>query len=116
MKVLGNNVVCTPAVAPTETAGGLVIPASMGQHYKCRAFIVMVGPEVEGLEAGNEIIFTKADKLTKRKLADNVEAYKQLMLVRWEEMPPYVISSASTGMGQDEILNFIEETNKTVTI
>ena len=62
------------------------------------------------------IIFTKADKLTKRKLANNIEAYKQQMLVRWEEMPPYVISSSSSGMGQEEILNFIEETNKTVSI
>ena len=64
MKVLGNNVVCTPAAAPTETAGGLVLPTSAGQQYKCRAFVVSVGPEVEGLEAGNEIIFTKANKFT----------------------------------------------------
>ena len=60
------------------------------------------------------IIFTKADKLSKRNLADNVEAYKQQMLIRWEEMPHYVISSSTSGMGKEEILDFIEETNKTV--
>ena len=61
------------------------------------------------------IIFTKADKLSKRNLADNVEAYKQQMLVRWEEMPHYLISSSTSGMGKEELLNFIEETKKTVT-
>jgi len=60
------------------------------------------------------IIFTKADKLTKKKLSDNIQAYKNQMLVRWEEMPTYFISSSSSGMGQEEILNFIEETNKLV--
>ncbi len=60
------------------------------------------------------IIFTKADKLTKKRLADSIESYKKQMLVRWEEMPPYFISSSSSGMGQEEILNFIEETNKIV--
>lgn len=60
------------------------------------------------------IIFTKADKLTKKRLSDNIQTYKDQMLVRWEEMPPYFISSSSSGMGQKEILNFIEETNKQV--
>ncbi|MGZ2370221.1 ribosome biogenesis GTP-binding protein YihA/YsxC [Ancylomarina sp. YFZ004] len=69
---------------------------------------------LNGKEIAFSIIFTKADKLTKRKLADSIESYKQQMLVRWEEMPPYVISSASSGMGQEEILKFIEETNKIV--
>ncbi|RKE03769.1 ribosome biogenesis GTP-binding protein YihA/YsxC [Marinifilum flexuosum] len=58
------------------------------------------------------IIFTKTDKLTKRKLAENLEAYKKMMLESWEEMPPYFISSSSNGLGKDEILNYIEETIK----
>lgn len=70
MKTLGNNVVCTPAAAPEFTAGGLHIPESIGREYKCRAFIVQVGPMVElELEAGDEIIFTKANKFT----VDSVE-------------------------------------------
>jgi GTP-binding protein len=60
------------------------------------------------------IIFTKADKLTKKKLADNIANYKKEMLKNWEEMPKYFISSSSSGMGKEEILDFIEETNKMV--
>lgn len=60
------------------------------------------------------IIFTKADKLGRRQLYENVRAYEKELLNSWEEMPPYIISSASSGLGKEEILNSIEETNKTV--
>lgn len=60
------------------------------------------------------IIFTKADKLTKKNLADNIANYKKEMLKNWEEMPKYFISSSSSGMGKEDILDFIEETNKMV--
>ncbi len=60
------------------------------------------------------IIFTKADKLSKRQLSENVRAYEKELLNTWEEMPPYFISSASSGLGKEEILNSIDETNKTV--
>ncbi|MBI9056466.1 ribosome biogenesis GTP-binding protein YihA/YsxC [Labilibaculum sp. DW002] len=62
------------------------------------------------------IIFTKADKLSKQKLKDNVIAYEKELLTSWEEMPPYFISSASSGLGKDEILNYIEETNKKISL
>ena len=60
------------------------------------------------------IIFTKADKLTKRKLGESIENYKKVMLEAWEEMPPYFISSSSSGLGKDEILNYIEDTTKMI--
>ncbi len=60
------------------------------------------------------IIFTKADKLGKQQLSENIKAYETELLNTWEEMPPYFISSASSGLGKDEILNSIDETNKTV--
>ncbi|MBN2598278.1 ribosome biogenesis GTP-binding protein YihA/YsxC [Labilibaculum sp.] len=60
------------------------------------------------------IIFTKADKLGKQKLSENIKAYETELLNTWEEMPPYFISSASSGLGKEEILNSIDETNKTV--
>lgn len=62
------------------------------------------------------IIFTKSDKLSKQKLSENVKAYEKELLNTWEEMPTYFISSASSGLGKDEILNFIEETNKTLAL
>ncbi|AXT58080.1 YihA family ribosome biogenesis GTP-binding protein [Aquimarina sp. MMG015] len=60
------------------------------------------------------IIFTKADKLTKTKLPSNIEAYKNEMLQYWEEMPNYFITSSSSGLGKEEVLNYIEEINQQV--
>ncbi len=58
------------------------------------------------------IVFTKTDKLNKQQLSNNINSYKQHLLESWEELPPIVISSAKTGFGKDDILDFIEETNK----
>ena len=62
------------------------------------------------------ILFTKADKLSAQKVKQNVEAYKKKMQETWEEMPPYFITSAEKGQGRDEVLGYIEETNKSLTI
>ena len=58
------------------------------------------------------IIFTKSDKIKIKKSEDNIQAYKKHMLKTWESMPEYIISSAITKTGQEDILNFIEQTNK----
>lgn len=58
------------------------------------------------------IIFTKSDKIKKKKSEDNISAYKNHMLKTWESMPEYIISSAVDKSGQEDILNFIEQTNK----
>ncbi|AXT51179.1 YihA family ribosome biogenesis GTP-binding protein [Aquimarina sp. BL5] len=58
------------------------------------------------------IIFTKADKLTKTKLPLNIEAYTNEMLKHWEEMPNYFISSSSSGLGKDEVLDYIQDINQ----
>lgn len=58
------------------------------------------------------IIFTKADKLSERKLEENIDTYKQQLLQGiWSEMPPYFISSASDSRGKEEILHYIGEIN-----
>jgi GTP-binding protein len=58
------------------------------------------------------IVFTKADKIGKNKVAINVAAYKKELLANnWEEMPPYFVTSATDGTGKDELLNYIEEIN-----
>lgn len=58
------------------------------------------------------IIFTKADKLTKNKAMQNIAAYKKVLLAGdWEEFPTYFLTSSETGLGQDEVLNFIDEIN-----
>ena len=60
------------------------------------------------------IIFTKADKLTRSKLAENVEAYKKRLLEEWEELPPVFITSSETALGRNEVLQYIDEINKTL--
>lgn len=60
------------------------------------------------------IIFTKADKLSKRQLKTNIEIYKEKLLKQWEEVPPYFISSSSSYQGKEEILEYINQTNKMI--
>ncbi|MBQ4818436.1 ribosome biogenesis GTP-binding protein YihA/YsxC [Aquimarina sp. MMG016] len=57
------------------------------------------------------IIFTKADKLSKNKLPVQINSYIEEMLKYWEEMPNYFITSSSSGLGKDEVLNYIDEIN-----
>ena len=57
------------------------------------------------------IIFTKADKLKPKMLEKNINHYQDKMLEIWEEMPEFFVSSASSKLGQDEILDYIEAIN-----
>lgn len=57
------------------------------------------------------IIFTKADKLKSKELELKLENYEAEMLKTWVEMPQYFVTSASTGLGQEEILDYIEDIN-----
>lgn len=58
------------------------------------------------------ITFTKADKLKTQGLRDNITLYQQQLLQTWEELPQQFITSAETKKGREEILAYIEETNK----
>ena len=60
------------------------------------------------------IIFTKGDKNGPNALAAQIEKNKQQILEFWEEMPPTFISSAETGLGREEILNYIESVLNTL--
>lgn len=60
------------------------------------------------------IIFTKADKLSKTAGNANVEAYKKELLKEWEELPPVFITSSEKRTGRDEVLGYIEATNKSL--
>lgn len=54
------------------------------------------------------IIFTKGDKLGVNARAAQVEKNKKILLEYWEELPPVFVSSAETGLGKEDILNYIE--------
>lgn len=60
------------------------------------------------------IIFTKADKIGPMAAERNVAAYKKVLLKSWEELPPVFVTSSEKGSGRDEVLAFIEKTNKEV--
>jgi GTP-binding protein len=60
------------------------------------------------------IIFTKADKLTGGKAKAQVNAYLRKLDEQWEELPPYFISSSEKKLGRNEILDYIEEINKSL--
>ncbi|MCH4896454.1 YihA family ribosome biogenesis GTP-binding protein [Marinilabiliaceae bacterium JC040] len=59
-----------------------------------------------------QIVFTKADKLTKTKLHTNLSFYKEELLKTWEELPRMYVTSSSSRLGKDELISFIEETNE----
>ena len=54
------------------------------------------------------IVFTKADKLSKGKLAADVKYYLSELSKQWEELPPYFITSSETKLGRDEVLDYID--------
>lgn len=60
------------------------------------------------------LVFTKADKLSKGRLAANIEAYKAKLHEEWEELPPIFVTSSEERMGRDELLSYIEEINTTI--
>lgn len=68
-------------------------------------FINFLGEE--GVPFG--IIFTKADKLSPGAAKKNHQLYCDHLLESWEELPPTFITSSSSGVGKEDVLNFIGE-------
>ena len=57
------------------------------------------------------IVFTKADKLSKLRLNENVEAYKNILLESWEELPPIFVTSSEKKIGGEQLTAYIEQIN-----
>ncbi len=60
------------------------------------------------------IVFTKADKLTNGKNKSNVQKYLAKIKQSWEELPPYFITSSESRLGRDELLEYIDQINKSI--
>lgn len=60
------------------------------------------------------LVFTKADKLTAVARRDCIEAYHRVMEEFWEGMPPSFLTSAETKLGREELLDYIDQLNKSV--
>ena len=59
------------------------------------------------------IIGTKADKLGKMALENSISAIQSAFAEMWDPLPPFIVSSSETGLGREEILDFIEQANRT---
>ena len=60
------------------------------------------------------IVFTKIDKLSRSKLTENINLYKDKLLETWEELPPIFYTSSEHRQGKEELLNYIENINKSL--
>jgi GTP-binding protein len=58
------------------------------------------------------LIFTKADKLGKVSAQKNIADYNSELKKYWEELPPFLVSSSLEGIGREEIIEFIDQVNK----
>lgn len=58
------------------------------------------------------IVFTKADKLTQGKTAQNVTLYLRKLSEQWEELPTYFVTSSEKAQGRKELLDYIESINQ----
>jgi GTP-binding protein len=57
------------------------------------------------------LLFTKADKLGKNILQNNLNHYQQKLLQEWEELPLSLVISSKTSHGKEEVLSLIGELN-----
>ena len=60
------------------------------------------------------VIFTKGDKNGPKALEAQIDRMKAQILELWEELPPVFISSSETGLGREEILDYIGSVLKTI--
>ena len=60
------------------------------------------------------IIFTKGDKNGPNALNAQIDKMKAQILELWEELPPTFVSSSETGLGREEILDYIDSVLKTL--
>lgn len=60
------------------------------------------------------MVFTKADKLTAGQRLKCIDDYHKVMLNTWESTPLAFMTSAAKRLGREELLDYIDELNKTV--
>ncbi len=60
------------------------------------------------------IVFTKADKLTASRAKTNAMQWMKTLKDTWETLPPYFITSSESKAGREELLDYIEEINNSV--
>jgi GTP-binding protein len=54
------------------------------------------------------LIFTKADKSSKKEVTTKVNAIRNELLKTWHELPPHFITSSETKLGREDVLDYIK--------
>lgn len=57
------------------------------------------------------IVFTKTDKLSSTKKDQGISLYKKVLRKNWESLPPLIQTSSVSGLGKENILSYVGETN-----
>ena len=60
------------------------------------------------------IIFTKADKLKEVEINEHILKYLNDIRKDWDEIPQHFITSSEKKIGKSELLNYIDEVNKSI--
>jgi len=60
------------------------------------------------------IIFTKADKLKEVEINEHILKYLNDIRKDWDEIPQHFITSSEKKIGKSELLNYIDEINKSI--
>lgn len=60
------------------------------------------------------IIFTKADKMGRGGLTENVKRFLDRLAEQWEELPPHFVTSSKDRTGRDAVLEYIDTVNKSL--
>lgn len=60
------------------------------------------------------IVFTKLDKMSAVRAKESMNAYREKLKEVWEELPPVFSTSSEKRVGRDELLNYIDEINKSL--
>lgn len=62
------------------------------------------------------IVFTKADKVGVMKRQANISQWMKKLSEYWEQLPPHFVTSAETNQGRDELLQYIDSINPSVSV
>ena len=62
------------------------------------------------------LCFTKTDKISNITQSKNFSVYRNTLLQEWESLPPVFFTSVTRKTGREEILEFINTTNKNIMI
>ncbi|MCR4922098.1 MAG: ribosome biogenesis GTP-binding protein YihA/YsxC [Bacteroidaceae bacterium] len=62
------------------------------------------------------IVFTKADKQSHAKTEASVSRFLQVLEEQWEELPPHFVTSSQNKLGRDELLDYIDGINRSMSL